>query len=79
MVEQNGFAITKADGFDAVTIEIQCQGIPRDRSIGGLIGCAVPEGIEQLAEASTTHQTAEDTRRKGQCPGKQSTTRPKKH
>ena len=70
MVKQNGFAITKANSFDPVTIEIKCQGIPPDRSIGGFISCALPEGTEQMAEASTTHQTAEDTRRKGQGPGK---------
>ena len=77
MVKKNRFAITKADSLDSVAIEIKCQGIPPDRSIGSLFGCAIPEGIEQLAEASTTLQTTKDTCRKGQCPGKQSTTRAK--
>ena len=57
MVEQNGFALTKADGFNAVTIEIQCQGISPDRSIGGFIGCTIPEGCDQLTEACATCQT----------------------
>ena len=77
MVKKNRFAITKTDSLDSVAIEIKCQGIPPDRSIGCFIGCSVPEGVEQFAEASTTLLTAKDTRRKGQCPGNQSTTRAK--
>ena len=50
MVKQNGIAISKADGFDAITIKIKCQWIPPDRSIGSFVSCAVPESGDKLAE-----------------------------
>ncbi len=61
MVKQNRFAITKANSFNPVTIEIKCQGIPQDCSIGGFFSCAVPECVDELAEAYATSKTTENT------------------